>query len=95
VRACRRAAPRLIVHSSTLRSFEWFNPFFTTKGVGAGTGLGLSLVHGIVADMDGAIDVSTEVGAGTRFSIWLPVAEEDAKPAGKVAPELPQGHARR
>ena len=71
---------------------QMFDPFFTTKAVGEGTGLGLSLVHGIVADMGGAIDVSTEVGVGTRFAIWLPVAGESAKPASEVAPELPRGH---
>ncbi len=52
-----------------------FDPFFTTKGVGEGTGLGLSLVHGIVSDLGGAIDVATQAGEGTRFEIWLPVAE--------------------
>src|SRR5882672_1410627 len=49
-----------------------FDPFFTTKGVGDGTGLGLSLVHGIVADFGGAIDVKTQAGAGTSFTVWLP-----------------------
>src|SRR5207302_6733962 len=57
-----------------------FDPFFTTKGVGSGTGLGLSLVHGIVTDLGGAIDVTTKPGEGTRFEVWLPVAGEAAKP---------------
>ena len=69
-----------------------FDPFFTTKSVGAGTGLGLSLVHGIVSDLGGAIDVTTKVGEGTRFEIWLPIAGETAKPAAEAVRELARGN---
>ncbi|ALL70312.1 PAS domain S-box (plasmid) [Paraburkholderia caribensis MBA4] len=57
-----------------------FNPFFTTRKAGEGTGLGLSLVDGIVREHGGAIDVGTEVGVGTRFFVYLPLT--DALPAG-------------
>jgi PAS domain S-box-containing protein len=69
-----------------------FDPFFTTKGVGEGTGLGLSLVHGIVAELGGAIDVATRPGEGTKFEIWLPVAGEAARPVVEAVGELPRGH---
>ncbi len=52
-----------------------FEPFFTTKGVGEGTGLGLAVAHGIVAEHGGWIAVDSTVGRGSRFAIFLPTAE--------------------
>ncbi len=55
-------------------------PFFTTKGVGQGTGLGLSMVSGFAEQSGGLLDISSRKGEGTRVDIWLPLADEASLP---------------
>lgn len=60
-----------------------FEPFFTTKKIGEGTGLGLSLVYGVVKSHNGIIEVETRLGEGSTFHMYFPLTESDSGPAGE------------
>jgi len=76
-----------------------FDPFFTTKEVGVGSGLGLSLVHGIVMGLGGAVDVATTVGKGSVFTVYLPragdVATNVSEPKRRAQPATRRGERQR
>ncbi len=68
-----------------------FDPFFTTRPVGEGAGLGLSVVHGIVTDLGGMIDVTTEPGRGSTFTIWFPSPGDIQEMQAQQATTVSQG----
>jgi CheY-like chemotaxis protein len=69
-------------------------PFFTTKEQGKGTGLGLSMARGFAEQSGGALQIESEVGMGTKVTLWLPASGEasEAAPQAKPAPARPTTH---
>jgi PAS domain S-box-containing protein len=69
-------------------------PFFSTKGVGQGTGLGLSMVHGLASQLGGALEIDSAPGCGARIRLWLPVSEAAAHGLAKP-PSAPEARGAR
>jgi len=69
-----------------------FDPYFTTKEMGKGSGMGLSIVHGIVKNYSGAVFVDSRPGEGTTFSLLFPVVDKKPKIETETIDELPRGH---
>ena len=68
-----------------------FEPFYTTKPTGEGTGLGLSVIHGVIRSMGGAITVESKRGEGSIFTVYLPRQEKEV-PVKSEPQEVPQGN---
>jgi len=69
-----------------------FEPYFTTKGIGKGTGMGLAIVHGIVKSNGGFISLYSEPGEGATFHVFLPVIEKELLPEVLDVEPIPIGH---
>ena len=71
-----------------------FDPYFTTKEVGKGSGMGLAVVRGIIMNHNGAISVDSKLGKGTTFTIFLPTSKRELVPETTIDEELPTGQER-
>lgn len=71
-----------------------FDPYFTTKPQGEGTGLGLAVVHGIVTGCGGTIEMSSEIGQGTVFDLYFPIAEQEEPGVTAQPKDHPRGQER-
>ena len=77
--------------ATRLRAIE---PFFSTKGVGQGTGLGLSMVHGLAAQLGGTLTIQSRPGIGTNVELWLPIDLTLTPDVAVQAAKVPSGSAR-
>ncbi len=71
-----------------------FDPYFTTKEAGKGTGMGLAMVHGIVKNYGGFISLDSELGKGTVFHVFLPTVKKEALTENKMNDQTPTGKER-
>jgi len=71
-----------------------FDPYFTTKEIGKGTGMGLAISHGIMKNHGGTITVESRLGKGTAFRVFFPVIKKGILPKGKESEAIPGGNER-
>ena len=71
-----------------------FEPYFTTKAPGEGTGMGLSMVHGVIESYGGKITLDSQLGEGTTFAVYLPITKKRSSQGEYVPEQLPTGRER-